>query len=45
VDREVPVRVTVPKVYDPPGQWTTAFSDTVTATVRSLEQIPTGCRP
>lgn len=45
VDREVPVRVTVPKVYDPPGQWTTAFSDTVTATVRSLERIPTGCKP
>jgi hypothetical protein len=45
VDREVPVRVTVPKFYDTPGQWTTAFSPTVTATVRSLQQIPTGCKP
>lgn len=45
VDREVPVRVTVPKFYDTPGQWTTAFSATVTATVRLLDQIPTGCKP
>ncbi|MGN9907229.1 DUF3515 family protein [Phytohabitans sp. LJ34] len=45
VDREVPVRVTVPRAYDGPGQWTTAFSDTVIATVRSLEKIPTGCKP
>ena len=45
VDREVPVRVTVPKAYDQPGQWTTAFSDTVISTVQSLKQIPTGCKP
>lgn len=45
VDREVPVRVTVPKRYDEPGQWTIAFSDPVVATVPSLEQIPTGCGP
>jgi hypothetical protein len=41
----VPIRVTVPKAYDSPGQWTTAFSDTVVATVQSLKQIPTGCKP
>jgi len=45
VDREVPVRVTVPKSYDGPAQWTTAFSNTVLGTVRSLQQIPTGCKP
>ena len=43
VDREVPVRVTVPKRYDQPGQWTIAFSDPVIAAVPSLKQIPTGC--
>jgi hypothetical protein len=45
VDREVPVRVTVPKRYEQPGQWTIAFSNPVGATVPSLEQIPTGCGP
>ncbi|BCB82152.1 hypothetical protein GCM10022251_45950 [Phytohabitans flavus] len=45
VDREVPVRVTVPKQYDQPGQWTIAFSDPVIAAVPSLKQIPTGCGP
>lgn len=44
VDREVPVRVTVPKAYEAPGQWTTALSTTVAATVRSLEDVPYGCR-
>ncbi|MFC0530153.1 DUF3515 family protein [Phytohabitans kaempferiae] len=43
VDREVPVRVTVPRQYDQPGQWTIAFSDTVVATVPSLKEIPSGC--
>lgn len=45
IDREVPVKVTVPKFYETPGQWTTAFSDTVTATVRSLSEVPYGCKP
>ncbi|MDQ7909128.1 DUF3515 family protein [Phytohabitans sp. ZYX-F-186] len=45
VDREVPVRVTVPKRYEQPGQWTIAFSDPVVAAVPSLKQIPTGCGP
>jgi hypothetical protein len=45
LDREVPVRVTVPKFYPAPGQWTTAFSTTVTATVRSLPEVPAGCKP
>jgi hypothetical protein len=45
VDREVPVRVTVPKRYEQPGQWTIAFSDPVVAAVPSLKQIPSGCGP
>jgi hypothetical protein len=43
VDREVPVRVTVPKAYDEPGQWTIAFSGPVLATVPSASTIPSGC--
>jgi hypothetical protein len=43
VDREVPVRVTVPKAYDPPGQKTIAFSDALVATVPSRPDAPSGC--
>jgi hypothetical protein len=45
VDREVPVTVTVPTVYDQPGQWVIEFSTPVAAAVRSAEKVPYGCRP
>jgi hypothetical protein len=44
IDREVPVHVTVPAGLEGPGQWVTAFSGTVTATVPSLPQVPFGCK-
>ncbi|WP_144120507.1 DUF3515 domain-containing protein [Catellatospora sichuanensis] len=43
VDREVPVRVTVPAPYDPAGQWVINFSKTLIATVPHAERIPQGC--
>jgi hypothetical protein len=47
LDREVPVRVTVPDAYGGPFQWAAEFSPTIVATVRSADadEIPTGCRP
>ena len=46
LDREVPVRITVPDGYDGPGQWVAEFSATMVSTVLSAdtEDIPTGCR-
>jgi hypothetical protein len=43
VDREVPVRVSVPSSYDAPGQWVTPLSRTVAETVRSADTEPSGC--
>ena len=43
VDREVPVQVTVPRDYQPPGQWIPPISDSVVATVPSSESKPGGC--
>lgn len=43
VDREVPVRVTVPAAYEGPGQWAAEFSPTIVETIRSLDTIPSGC--
>jgi hypothetical protein len=43
VDREVPVRVTVPKEYDTPGQKAIAFSDALVAAVPSRPDVPSGC--
>lgn len=43
VDREVPVRVTVPVAYQPPGQWMIGLSKTLIATVPSAAKIPAGC--
>jgi uncharacterized protein DUF3515 len=43
VDRTVPIVVTVPKRYDPPGQWVIGFSDTVAGVVPSSKTAPTGC--
>jgi hypothetical protein len=43
VDRGVPVRVAVPKVYDPPGQVVTYFSDPIANSVPATPSPPTGC--
>jgi hypothetical protein len=45
LDRTVPVRVTVPAAYDPPGQWVIAFSTPVTAALAPSDAAPSGCRP
>jgi len=44
LDRAVPVRVTVPAAYDPPGQWVIAFSPPVTAALTPSDAAPSGCR-
>jgi hypothetical protein len=45
MDREVPVRVTVPTGYANPAQWANEFSDAVVRTVKSRTAgVPSGCR-
>jgi hypothetical protein len=44
VDREVPVRVSVPAAYDQAGWWANEFSAPVIAAVPSASHIPFGCR-
>lgn len=44
VDREVPVRVTVPAGYEQPAQWTITFANAVAAAVPSrTNSVPSGC--
>jgi hypothetical protein len=44
MDREVAVRVTVPKEYQQPAQWANEFSDVVVETDKSRESgVPYGC--
>jgi Protein of unknown function (DUF3515) len=43
VDRATPVRVTVPKSYDAPGQWVIEFSAPITAAVPAAARFPSGC--
>ncbi|MGV9767544.1 MULTISPECIES: DUF3515 family protein [Micromonospora] len=43
VDRETPIRVRVPKSYEPPLQWVTSISDTIVSSVPSAKQPPSGC--
>ena len=43
VDRETPIRVRVPKSYEPPLQWVTTISDTIVSSVPSAKQAPSGC--
>lgn len=43
VDREVPVRVTVPGAATAASQWTIVFSRAVAESVPSLKEIPSGC--
>lgn len=44
VDREVPVRVTVPGGYPEPGQWVIEFSGPLIEAVPSAGKAPAGCR-
>lgn len=44
VDREVPVRVSVPAAYEQPLQWVAPISQAVVASVPSGGTIPAGCR-
>ena len=45
MDREIPVRVTVPATYQQPAQWANEFSDPVLRTDRSRSTgAPSGCR-
>jgi hypothetical protein len=43
VDRQVPIRVRLPRVYD--GQWVREFTDAIVAAVPSLpeDKLPSGC--
>jgi hypothetical protein len=44
MDRETPVRVTVPTTYQQPAQWANEFSDTVVETDASRTTgVPSGC--
>jgi hypothetical protein len=44
MDREIAVRVTVPKRYEQPAQWANEFSDVVVETDRSKTRgVPSGC--
>ena len=43
VDRDTPVRVSVPKSYDTPGQWVIEFSAPITATLPRSAAAPSGC--
>ncbi|MBO3736259.1 DUF3515 domain-containing protein [Actinoplanes flavus] len=45
MDREVPVRVTVPPAYQSPAQWANEFSETIVKTVKSKPEgaMPSGC--
>ncbi|MCT2279041.1 DUF3515 domain-containing protein [Micromonospora chalcea] len=43
VDRETPIRVRVPKSYEPPLQWVTTISDTIVSSVPSAKPAPSGC--
>ncbi len=43
VDREVPVRVRLPRAYEQPLQWVAPISDAIVATVPSAKTAPAGC--
>lgn len=44
VDREVPVRVDVPRAYEQPLQWLAPISETTLTSVPSAKNAPAGCR-
>jgi hypothetical protein len=43
LDREVPVRITVPAAYESPGQWVILFSTPLAAADPPLASPPRGC--
>jgi hypothetical protein len=43
LDREVPVRVSVPASYDGAGQLVTALTSTIARTIRTADDLPPGC--
>jgi hypothetical protein len=43
VDRDTPVRVTVPSSYESPGQWVIEFSAPVSAVLPRGQTVPDGC--
>jgi len=45
LDREVPVRITVPDAYESPGQWVILFSGPLAAADPPLKSPPRGCLP
>ncbi|MFU8850326.1 DUF3515 family protein [Micromonospora sp. SL1-18] len=44
VDREVPVRVRLPKAYEQPLQWVAPISNAIVQSVPSAKTAPSGCR-
>ena len=43
VDREVPVRVTVPASYEAPLQQVAGFAEPIRESVRTSSEAPSGC--
>jgi hypothetical protein len=43
VDRDVPVRVTVPAVYEGASQQVIGFSPAIAGSIRSADTVPSGC--
>jgi hypothetical protein len=44
VDRDTPVRVSVPGSYETPGQWVIEFSPPIAATIPRSSTVPAGCQ-
>lgn len=44
VDRTVPVTVHLPAAYQPAAQWAIEFSNPVAGSIRSITDVPTGCK-
>ena len=44
IDRETPVQVTVPASYEQRGFWANEFSQRIALSIRSVPDVPSGCR-
>jgi Protein of unknown function (DUF3515) len=44
VDRVVPIAVHLPAAYQPAAQWAIEFSNPVAGSIRSITDVPTGCK-
>jgi hypothetical protein len=44
IDREVPITVHLPPAYQPAAQWVIEFSDPIAGSVRSITDVPSGCK-